>query len=137
MFHFLNMFVLLLQWYHNIPFTNKFQIIRQQFNNLIILYQFQYLPNGTVVANKLNIPLTIIDPAANHLLPHTSNTMVRNVSAGNSVALAMVKVRKTSSPKVSTFLTCPSNTNEIAIHSTISTVVIFLKRGVLNKSRTV
>lgn len=95
------------------------------------------LPKGTVVANKLKIPLTTKDPAANHLLPQTSRTMVKNVSAGNSVALAMVNVKNTFSPSVSTFLTCPSNTKDTTIQRTISIIVILLNLGVLNKSRTV
>lgn len=94
------------------------------------------LPWGTTTANKLKIPLATIEPNASHLLPHRSNTIVKNVSAGNSVTEAMVNVIKISNPKEPTFRTCPSNTKEIAIQITISKRVIFLKRGVLNKSKT-
>lgn len=97
----------------------------------------KHSPTGTVVASRLNIPLMAKEPAANHLLPQTSKTIVRKVSAGNSVALAIVKVRKTSRPKVSTFLTWPSKTKEIIIHSKIKTIVIFRNRGDLKRSRTV
>lgn len=62
-------------------------------------------PTGTAVDNKLKIPLTTIDPQANHLLPHLSKNMVRNVSAGNSVAQAIVNVRNTSKPRAPTLLT--------------------------------
>lgn len=94
------------------------------------------LPYGTAVASKLNTPLTTIDPNANHLRPQTSRTNVRNVSAGNSVTEAMVNVKNISNPNDPTFLTCPSKVKEIAIQITINNRVIFLKRGVLKRSKT-
>lgn len=101
-----------------------------------VLETFFDLPWGTATAKRLKIPLNTIDPNASHLLPHRSNTIVKKVSAGNSVTVAIVNVIKISNPKEPTFRTCPSNTKETAIQITISKIVTFLKRGVLNKSKT-
>ena len=62
-------------------------------------------PVGTKVDNKLNRPLNAIVANANHRLPQRSKTSVKNVSAGNSVAQAMVNVRKKSEPRAPTFRT--------------------------------
>lgn len=59
----------------------------------------------TALAQMLKTPEITMVPQANHLLPHRSRTRVRNVSAGSSVAPAMVNVMKTSSPRLFTFLT--------------------------------
>lgn len=69
----------------------------------------------TAEAQMLKIPEMTREPHASHLLPHRSRTSVRNVSAGSSVAAAIVNVTNTSRPKLSTFRTWPSNTKEIAI----------------------
>lgn len=71
----------------------------------VVLLFISYLPNGAQVAKRLKIPLITIEPQANHLLPHMSKVNVKNVSAGNSVADAIVNVKNTSSPSVPTFLT--------------------------------
>lgn len=57
------------------------------------------------LAQMLKTPEMTMVPQASHLLPHRSRTRVRNVSAGSSVAAAMVNVMKTSSPRLFTFLT--------------------------------
>lgn len=118
----------------NFGISSAIVALRKQNHRYLLTY---YLPSGTQVAKRLKMPLITIDPQASHLLPHMSSVKVRKVSAGNSVADAIVNVRKTSSPNVPTFLTCPSNTREIAIQMTISSSVMFLRRGVLNRSSTV
>lgn len=69
-------------------------------------------------------------------MSNLSSTTVRKVSAGNSVAVAMVKVRKMSSPREPTFRTCPSKTRDIAIQMTINNKAFFRNLGVLKMSRT-
>lgn len=59
----------------------------------------------TAEAQMLKIPEMTRDPQASHLLPHRSRTIVRNVSAGSSVAAAIVNVINTFKPKLSTFRT--------------------------------
>lgn len=59
----------------------------------------------TAEAQILKIPEMMREPHASHLLPHRSRTSVRNVSAGSSVAAAIVNVTNTSRPKLSTFRT--------------------------------
>ena len=81
------------------------------------MLKVKLLPKGTVVDKMLKTPLRTIDPHANHRLPHLSKTSVINISAGNSVAHAIVNVRKTSKPKAPTLLTWPSKTSDMAILS--------------------
>lgn len=59
----------------------------------------------TIEAQMLNTPEMTREQQASHLLPHRSRTSVRNVSAGNSVAAAIVNVTNTFKPKLLTFRT--------------------------------
>lgn len=93
-------------------------------------------PDGAIVARRLNTPLATMDPKASHRRPQMSKTKVRKVSAGNSVAEAMVKVIKISSWRLPTFRTWPSKQREIAIQITIKRIVIRRKRGLRKRSKT-
>lgn len=70
------------------------------------------------------------------LKTYLSKTAVKKVSAGNSVAEAIVKVKKMSNPNEPTFLTCPSNTKDIAIHITMRRIEFLRSLGVLKRSNT-
>ena len=56
-------------------------------------------------AQMLKIPDMTKVLQAKILRPHLSKSKISNISAGNSVTVATLKVTKTSSPRLSTFRT--------------------------------
>lgn len=95
------------QYFNN---TNKILLVTRS-----AIPRARYLLFETAHAHMLKMPDITMVPQASHRLPHRSKTRVRNVSAGSSVNAATVNVIKTSSPRLFTFLTWPSNTSDIAI----------------------
>lgn len=66
------------------------------------------LPGGTTITRRLNTPERSMEPNAYQRRPQMSRVSVSTASAGNSVALAIVKVMKISSGKLEMFRMCPS-----------------------------